>query len=953
MPLLEEPPPAPSPPAVSSLSPSPDKLHPRTPSPGTAVAPAIRSGDSIDAREAASPALPHAFALASSGERSCRPESAAALNSSSCAPDSAAASCSEDVGGSGASALSTATLRAALSDVAATRRDPASALPYLVSSPAASSCRSRSRSPPGQIPVESKGRTGRERAAIQLPGPRTAREEPNEPNRDVAEPPPPVLPLSSFDECAPLRSAIACDSSRLPFSSRATPQLATPPSLPFSSSSNAPSSTPTSVRPDFASSKPLPPLPTSRSTRVATPVQPWELVRMLEQSEVPGQRRKAPLLIDTRGLTAFLGDEGRNCAFPTLLCKRFSKGNISNFALSSFITTELGKSLYTAMSLSPSSSSARPIVVIDDKLDSQMRESLNPGAVLLSVLERRNGGEGSGIICYLDQPLSQAAKTEDALRRWVVLGESDDELVTLMSPSNPTPHLPFSSFPHGPTRLTALVPPPSLPSLPVPSAPVAAPLPPVILPPLLSPRASHSTATRQRPPPPKLRRIDTSENLLAAYAKPGTSSASVTSGVAARRNRSQSPAPRLHVNVQAAQLGNAPVGGVMPVSLHEMCHMQSKSPSAMATRFREAELVLPPVSASRSTSRSSPFSSTHTAALGASSAGLDPAIRPRTPDDPFDSDVRPPFDPSIILPGFLFLGQEPTCPSDLDELERLGVKQVLNLAVECEDKDDEVKTRFGRYGWLPMTDSVEEKGVQERLDEACRILADAQLQSKPVYVHCRAGKSRSVTVVLAYLVYRNHWSLKRAYSYVAERREGISPNLGFMAELMAFEERHHGIKSHGVLGFKTGFMPDSDALPTHRFQRSQTAAASYFTGSTRLPPGLSSDESAAGASPRSVPLFERTLSDQGGTSSGLASTLYTTSRAARAIRESMPPPSRVPEMTGSAENEERGATLELTLRERGRSGGEVERNREVRGADGTWVQARREARSETGEIDRR
>ncbi|GAA5963461.1 hypothetical protein JCM21900_004651 [Sporobolomyces salmonicolor] len=836
MPLLEEPPPAaspaPSPAAVSSLSPSPDKRHPRTPSPGTAGATAIRSGDSIDAPEAASPVLPHAFALASSGGRSCRTESAAALNSSSRAPDSAAASCSEDDGGSGASALSTTTLRAALSHVAATRRDPASALPYLVSSGAASSCRSRSRSPPGEIPVEPKGRTGRERAAHQFPGPRTAtaREEPNEPIRDVAEPPP-GLPLSSFDECPPLRSAIACDSSRLSFSSRATPQLATPPSLPVASSSNAPSSTAT------------------------------------------------------------------HCAFPSLLCKRFSKGNISHFALSSFITTELGKSLYTAMSLSPSSSSARPIVVIDDKLGARTRESLNPGAVLLSVLERKEGGEGSGTICYLDQPLSQAAKTEDALRRWVVFGESDDELVTLMSPSNPTPHLPFSSFPHGPTRLTALVPPPSLASRPVPSAPVAAPLPPVILPPLLSPRASHSTATRQRPPPPKLRRIDTSENLLAAYAKPGTSSASVTSGVAARRNRSQSPAPRLHVNVQAAQLGNAPVGGVTPISLHEMCHMQSKSPSAMATRFREAELVPPPASASRSTSRSSPSSSTDTAALGASSAALDPAIRPHTLDDPFDSDVRPPFDPSTILPGFLFLGQEPTCPSDLDELERLGVKQVLNLAVECEDKDDEVKTRFGRYGWLPMTDSVEEKGVQERLDEACRILADAQLQSKPVYVHCRAGKSRSVTVVLAYLVYRNHWSLKRAYSYVADRREGISPNLGFMAELMAFEERHHGIKSHGVLGFKTGFMPDSDAHPTHRFQRSQTAAASYFTGSTRLPPGLSSDESAAGASPRSVPLFERTLSDQGGTSSGLASTLYTTSRAARAISESMPPPSRVPEMT--------------------------------------------------------
>ncbi|GAA5901404.1 hypothetical protein JCM5296_003001 [Sporobolomyces johnsonii] len=914
MPLLEEPPPAahPAPPPLAVPSLSPAKLHPWTPSPATAIATAILSDHLTDTPEAASPILPRAFALASSDERSCSTESAATTNPSSLASDSQAASCSEHDGRSGlnqgASALSTMTLRAALLDVASTRSDlgdsdtQASALPYLVSSPAATSFGSLVK-------------------------------------------PSPVPPLSAFDD------TIACDSSRLPFSSRATSPFAAPPSLPLFSSSNSDSAVPTSTRSESATLKPLPPLPPSRSKRVATPIKPWELVRLLERSEGLGRRQEAPLLVDTRGLAAFLGADGRlrgsiNCAFPT--------GNVSNFALSSFITTELGKSLYTAMSPSSSSSSTRPIVVIDDKLDSRAREALNPGAVLLSVLERKEGGEGSGTVYYLDQPLSEAAKREEALRRWVVLGESDDELVTLMSPSNPTPRLPFS-FPHGPTRLTALAPPHPLSSLPVPSVPVAAPspatpLPPVILPPLLSPRASHSTARRQRPPPPKLRRIDTSENLLATYAKPGTSSASATSGIAARRNRSQSPAPRLHVNVQAAQLGVTPTGGGKPVSLHEMCHLQSKSPSAMATRFREAELFPPPSSASRSTSRSSSSSSTRAALLGA----LDADARPQTPDEQFDPDVRPPFHPSTILPGFLFLGQEPTCPADLDELERLGVKQVLNLAVECEDKDDEVKNRFGRYGWLPMTDSVEETGVQEKLDEACGILADAQLQSKPVYVHCRAGKSRSVTIVLAYLVYHNHWSLKRAYSYVAERREGISPNLGFMAELMAFEERHRGTRSHGVFGSKTGFTPDRATHPTHRFQRSQTAAASYFTGSPPSAPGHSSDDSAAEASSCSAPLLERTLSDQGGASSGLASTLYTTSRAARAIRESMPPPSRVREGTGSAKNEERGATPpEVMLRERARGGGEVERNREVRAADGTWVEARREARSETGEIDRR
>lgn len=80
---------------------------------------------------------------------------------------------------------------------------------------------------------------------------------------------------------------------------------------------------------------------------------------------------------------------------------------------------------------------------------------------------------------------------------------------------------------------------------------------------------------------------------------------------------------------------------------------------------------------------------------------------------------------------------------------------------------------------------------------------DADLYGKPTYVHCKAGKSRSVMIVLAYLIHRNHWPLKRAYAHVSERRKGVSPNIGFVAELMRFEENELGSRSQGVLGSGT------------------------------------------------------------------------------------------------------------------------------------------------------
>jgi len=94
------------------------------------------------------------------------------------------------------------------------------------------------------------------------------------------------------------------------------------------------------------------------------------------------------------------------------------------------------------------------------------------------------------------------------------------------------------------------------------------------------------------------------------------------------------------------------------------------------------------------------------------------------------------------------------------------------------------------------------------------MIDDASLHSAPTYVHCKAGKSRSVTAVMAYLIHANHWTLSRAYTFVLERRKGISPNIGFVSELMNFEEAELGSKSVGVVkqpqSSGGGVGPDSD-----------------------------------------------------------------------------------------------------------------------------------------------
>ncbi|KAI8925328.1 protein-tyrosine phosphatase-like protein, partial [Entophlyctis helioformis] len=55
-----------------------------------------------------------------------------------------------------------------------------------------------------------------------------------------------------------------------------------------------------------------------------------------------------------------------------------------------------------------------------------------------------------------------------------------------------------------------------------------------------------------------------------------------------------------------------------------------------------------------------------------------------------------------------------------------------------------------------------------------------------VLVHCHAGVSRSVTLVIAYLVLATGMSLDEAYAHVRKRRPVAKPNVGFARQLAEY-----------------------------------------------------------------------------------------------------------------------------------------------------------------------
>jgi hypothetical protein len=84
-----------------------------------------------------------------------------------------------------------------------------------------------------------------------------------------------------------------------------------------------------------------------------------------------------------------------------------------------------------------------------------------------------------------------------------------------------------------------------------------------------------------------------------------------------------------------------------------------------------------------------------------------------------------PFIVSTILPGFLFLGPEIANNEDIAVLRTMGVKRILNVAMDCEDGAGMgLRETFERYLKIPLRDTVEESGVGKGMRDSCDFLGE-------------------------------------------------------------------------------------------------------------------------------------------------------------------------------------------------------------------------------------
>jgi atypical dual specificity phosphatase len=134
------------------------------------------------------------------------------------------------------------------------------------------------------------------------------------------------------------------------------------------------------------------------------------------------------------------------------------------------------------------------------------------------------------------------------------------------------------------------------------------------------------------------------------------------------------------------------------------------------------------------------------------------------------------------------LGAIPFCTT-VPKLHSEGIRAVVNV---CEEYKGPVTT-YAKYGirqlHLPCIDFTSPR--LEQIEKAVDFIESFANQGHRVYVHCKAGKGRSTTFVIAYLMKKYRMSPQQALRYILKKRPQVSRYLWRRPVLLEWARKHN------------------------------------------------------------------------------------------------------------------------------------------------------------------
>lgn len=138
---------------------------------------------------------------------------------------------------------------------------------------------------------------------------------------------------------------------------------------------------------------------------------------------------------------------------------------------------------------------------------------------------------------------------------------------------------------------------------------------------------------------------------------------------------------------------------------------------------------------------------------------------------------------SEVIPNFLYLSSY-NATKNKSLLEKNKITHIINCAADFCENFFESENKY-TYLSFYLKDHVLEN-IECIFYECIKFIDNVKEKGGRVLVHCIQGISRSVTLVMAYLIYKNKLTYDKAFNIVQSKREISSPNFGFSIQLQNF-----------------------------------------------------------------------------------------------------------------------------------------------------------------------
>jgi hypothetical protein len=148
----------------------------------------------------------------------------------------------------------------------------------------------------------------------------------------------------------------------------------------------------------------------------------------------------------------------------------------------------------------------------------------------------------------------------------------------------------------------------------------------------------------------------------------------------------------------------------------------------------------------------------------------------------------------------LYLSGLPNNQWDLDKFERYGVQTVVSI---MERRPRNIPLNHVRHHYFPLNDNPEED-IRQYFSKVSSIIFKSIRKGNSVLVHCAAGISRSVSLIIAFFLsclpcYPEWvtdiipqtdptWTLS-ILKHIRNKRNIAGPNIGFIHQLLRYEQK--------------------------------------------------------------------------------------------------------------------------------------------------------------------